>query len=138
MGQICLECLISARWSTVRLQSMMFSATFAREAPEKQHNPAPVPISHCHFPLRRVWERISSHFFTFLHLRGSRNTRNTTRRSGPRDLGTPSGWSQRLGRPRRPRQRRPACLSSWRRAVTKTRCAFGVASLRVSAVSSEA
>ena len=82
MGQICLECLISARWSTVRLQSMMFSATFAREAPEKQHNPAPVPISHCHFPLRRVWERISSHFFTYADL-GTLGTRQ----GGP-DLGT--------------------------------------------------
>lgn len=45
----------------------------------------PVPISHCRFPLW-VWERISSHFLTFLHLRGSRDTRNTTRRSGPWDL----------------------------------------------------
>ena len=55
----------------------------------------PVPISHCHFPLR-VWERISSHFFTFftfftyadLGTLGTRQGGPDLGTSGPRDLGT--------------------------------------------------
>ena len=145
MGQICLECLISGRWSTVRLQSMMFSATFAREAPEKQRNQFPYLIATSHCGFGNAFLHISSHFFTFftfftyadLGTLGTRQGGPDLGTSGPRDLGTSSGWSQHLGRPRRPGPRRPACLSSWRRAVTKTRCAFGVASL-VAAVSSEA
>ena len=108
MGQICLECLISARWSTVRLQSMMFSATFAREAPEKQHNQFPYLIATSYCGFGNAFLHISSHFFTFFTYADLGTL--GIRQGGP-DLGTSLGWSQRLGRSRRPRPphpRRPA------------------------------
>ena len=67
---------------------MMFSATFAREAPEKQHNQFPYLIATSHCGFGNAFLHISSHFFTFFTFFTYADLGTLGTRQGGPDLGT--------------------------------------------------